>query len=42
MNAQEWKIPVIKGYVKMVHYDNAQNKPDPSKVYKVLFHIKDG
>ena len=42
MNAQNWETPIIEGYGKIVHYENAQNKPDPSKEYKVIFHIKDG
>lgn len=42
MNAQDWETPIIEGYGKIVHYDNAQNKPDPSKEYKIIFHIKDG
>ncbi|WP_027126382.1 DsrE family protein [Gelidibacter mesophilus] len=42
MNAQNWETPIIEGYGKIVHYDNAQNKPDPSKVYKIIFHIKEG
>lgn len=42
VNAQEWETPIIEGYGKIVHYDVAQNQPDPSKVYKIIFHIKDG
>lgn len=42
MNAQNWETPIIEGYGKIVHYDKAQNKPDPSKEYKIIFHIKDG
>lgn len=42
MNAQNWETPIIEGYGKIVHYDKAQNKPDPSKEYKIIFHIKEG
>ena len=42
IKAQDWKMPVIEGYGGIVHYENAQNKPDPSKEYKIIFHIKDG
>ena len=42
MNAQEWKTPIIEGYGKIVHYENAQDPPDPTKVYKIIFHITDG
>ena len=42
MSAQEWKTPIIEGYGKVVLHDQAQNKPDPSKEYKIIFHIKDG
>ena len=42
MNAQNWETPIIDGYGKIVHYDAAENKPDPSKEYKIIFHIKDG
>ena len=42
MNAQNWETPIIEGYGKIVHYEKAQNKPDPSKEYKIIFHIKDG
>lgn len=39
MNAQDWKTPVIDGYGRIAEYDDVAIKPDPSKVYKVLFHI---
>ena len=42
INAQNWETPIIEGYGKIVHYDKAQNAPDPSKEYKIIFHIKDG
>ena len=42
MNAQNWETPIIEGYGKIVHYKNAQDQPDPSKEYKIIFHIKDG
>ena len=42
MNAQNWETPIIEGYGKIVHYEKAQDKPDPSKEYKIIFHIKDG
>lgn len=42
MNAQNWETPIIEGYGKVVHYDAAENQPDPSKEYKIIFHIKDG
>lgn len=42
MKAQNWETPIIEGYGKIVHYDKAQHKPDPSKDYKIIFHIKDG
>lgn len=42
MNAQDWETPIIDGYGKIVHYDAAENKPDPSKEYKIIFHIKEG
>ncbi len=42
MKAQNWETPIIEGYGKIVHYEQAQNKPDPSKEYKIIFHIKDG
>lgn len=42
MNAQDWETPIIEGYGKIVHYEKAENKPDPSKEYKIIFHIKDG
>ncbi|MCL8007396.1 DsrE family protein [Gelidibacter japonicus] len=42
LNAQDWETPMIEGYGKIVHYDEAQNQPDPSKEYKIVFHIKDG
>lgn len=42
MNAQNWETPIIEGYGKIVHYEKAQGQPDPSKEYKIIFHIKDG
>lgn len=42
MQAQQWETPIIEGYGKIVHYEQAQNQPDPSKEYKIMFHIKDG
>ena len=42
MKAQDWKTPIIEGYGKIVHYEDAQDPPDSTKIYKVLFHIKDG
>lgn len=39
MNAQDWKTPIIEGYGRIVDYEDAVIKPDPSKEYKVLFHI---
>lgn len=39
MNAQDWKTPVIEGYGRIVDFDNVAVKPDPSKEYKILFHI---
>ena len=42
MKAQDWKTPIIEGYGKIVHYEEAQDPPDSTKMYKVLFHIKDG
>lgn len=42
MNAQNWETPIIEGYGKIVHYEKAEGQPDPSKEYKIIFHIKDG
>ncbi|MBA6151325.1 DsrE family protein [Gelidibacter maritimus] len=42
LKAQDWKTPIIQGYGKIIHYDQAENTPDPSKEYKIIFHIKDG
>lgn len=42
MYAQNWETPIIKGYGKIVHYDQARHIPDPSKDYKIILHIKDG
>lgn len=42
MKAQNWETPIIEGYGKIVLYEKAQNKPDPSKEYKIIFHIKNG
>lgn len=42
MQAQQWETPIIKGYGKIVHYEQAQNQPNPSTEYKIIFHIKDG
>lgn len=39
MNAQEWKTPVIEGYGRIADFENVAIKPDPSKEYKLLFHI---
>lgn len=41
MKAQSWETPIIEGYGKIVHYENAEIQPDPSKDYKIIFHIKD-
>lgn len=39
MNAQEWKTPTIEGYGRIAEFEKVAVKPDPSKEYKVLFHI---
>ena len=39
MNAQEWKTPTIEGYGRIAEYEDAVIKPDPTKEYKVFFHI---
>lgn len=40
MHAQNWETPIIKGYGKIVDYENAEMLPDSTKTYKILFHIK--
>lgn len=42
MKAQNWETPIIEGYGKIIQYETAQNKPDSTKVYQIIFHIKDG
>lgn len=39
MKAQEWRTPIIKGYGKIVNYENAAIKPNPELEYKYFFHI---
>ena len=39
MNAQEWKTPTIEGYGRIADFDKVSVKPDPTKEYKLLFHI---
>lgn len=41
MKAQNWETPIIEGYGKIVHYEDAQNMPDPTQEYKIIFHVKD-
>lgn len=39
MTAQNWKTPAIEGYGRIVAYEDVAIQPDPSKEYKLIFHI---
>ena len=39
MNAQDWKTPTIEDYGRIAELENVVIKPNPKRVYKVLFHI---